>query len=153
LQKRLSQVTEEPLKQLVALRTQTHEHTSLQQAAEWAATFHEQRESYFDQLLMRIDAAVKDIVDINEKEESFTDSSEDEGEIVFMERELESILLAIDLLPGASEADIVFTECRLENLLDHLEHINTTHFPRSHRIRVNLIKEQINQAFKQIKKD
>lgn len=151
LQERLSQVTEEPLKQLIALRTQTHAHTSLQQAAEWVATFHEQRESYFDQLLMRIDTAVKDIVDINEKEETFSESAEDEGEIVFMERELESILLAIDLLPGTSETDLLFTECRLENLLDHLEQIDITHFSRSNHIRVNLIKEQIHQAFKQIK--
>jgi hypothetical protein len=150
LQERLAQVTEEPLNQLVALRNQTHQHTSLIQAAEWLASVQEERESYFDQLLMKIDTAVRDIVDVVDKEDVLSYSSEDEGEIVFMERELESILLAIDTSFGANKTDALFIGCRLESLLDHLEGIDLNAIPKHLKNRVNSIKEQIFQAFEDI---
>jgi hypothetical protein len=150
LQERLAQVTEEPLNQLVALRNQTHQHTSLIQAAAWLASFQEERESYFDQLLLKIDTAVRDIVDVADKEDVLSYSSEDEGEIVFMERELESILFAIDTVDGANKTDTLFIGCRLESLLDHLEGIDINAIPKRLQNRVSSIKEQIYHAFEDI---
>lgn len=152
LKNRLDQVTDEPLKQLRALRHQTHNHDSLLQAAQWMAAFQEKRESCFDQLLVKIDTAVKEIVDLTEKEDVVSYSSEDEGEIVFMEREFESILVAIDSLSGKCETDFLFTESRLESLLDHLDEINLTVIPHSLQRRVLHLKNEICFALDQLYK-
>ena len=62
VEKRLTQAIEEPLKQLITLRNKRWSIILLQQASEWVANLQSQSETYFDQLLMKIDHVMKDAV-------------------------------------------------------------------------------------------
>lgn len=144
VEERMSKAIDEPLRQLLELRNQSLQQTSLKQASELVANLQEQRESYFDQLLMKIDNVVKDVVYLDEEDEDeWVSFSEFEGEIVFIEREFHHINEMLPNLHTSSKSDIHFIETRLEDLLDHAEQIEASYLPKALRRRVLKLIEQI----------
>lgn len=142
LEKRLTNAIEEPLKQLMGLRSQAKEHTSIQQAGEWVAKLQEQRESYFDQLLMKIDQVMKDVVDL-EITKDWTAFSEVDGEMAFMEQELEHIQADLKHVHLIDEADRHFLLARLEGLLEHATDLDNPMLSRSIQLRMENLKSGI----------
>lgn len=139
VEERLTHAIEEPLKQLMSLRIQAQEHTSLQQASEWVAKLQEQRESCFNQLLMKIDHVMKDVVNLEESKD-WTIAVEVEGEIVFMERELHHINKDLIHMHLIEECDKQFLLGRLEGLLDHAEDLDKRSLPSPLQARMRTLK-------------
>lgn len=142
LEERLANAIEEPLKQLMNLRNQAEEHTSLQQAAEWISRVQEQRETYFNQLLMKIDYVMKDVVNLEETKD-WTAFVEMEGEVLFMERELHHINTDLTHLHLVEEDDKQFLLGRLEGLLDHVEDLHNDSLPNPLKTRMQALKDGI----------
>lgn len=139
LEERLALAIEEPLKQLMGLRTQAKEHTSIQQAGEWVAKLQEQRETYFDQLLMKIDHVMKDVVDL-EVTNDWSAFSEVDGEMVFMEQELQHIQTDLTHVHLLDESDKQFMLGRLEGLLEHATDFDDSLFSRMMQVRMKNLK-------------
>jgi hypothetical protein len=148
VEKRLAHAIEEPLKQLMSLKNKPKEHTSLQQASEWVAKLQERRESYFDQLLMKIDHVIKDVVHLDERKD-WTSFLEIEGEIIFMERELHHINSQLSHL-HLEEVEKQFIMARLEGLLEHIDELDEDSLPLALKQRVQALKTGIQLAFSQI---
>lgn len=148
-EKRLAKAIEEPLKQLISFRKQPEVHTSVQQASEWIAKLQQHREIYFDQLLMKIDHVMKDVVKPDEVKDhaSFL---EVEGEIIFMESELLQIEKDLESIGFLEESDKQFILGRLEGLLDHLEQMAEQALPLSLNNQINTLKNKILQAISSI---
>jgi hypothetical protein len=142
VEERLTHAIEEPLKQLMGLRIQAQEHTSLQQASEWVANLQQRRESYFDQLLMKIDHVMKDVVNLEESKDWNT-ALEVEGELVFMERELHHINQDLTHIHLIDECDKQFLLARLEGLLDHAEELDQRSLPSPLQARMKGLKRGI----------
>lgn len=142
VEERLAQAIEEPLKQLMGLRSQARKHTSIQQAGEWVAKLQEQRESYFDQLLMKIDHVMKDVVDL-EVTKDWTAFSEFDGEMVFMEQELQHIQTDLTHVHLLDEADKQFLLARLEGLLEHATDLEDSMLSRMMQTRMKDLKAGI----------
>ncbi len=135
VENRLAKATEEPLKHLVELKRGIEETSSMKQASEWIAHLHRQRESCFDQVLMKIDLIVKDVVLI--EEEFDIDLFKDlEEEMFFVEQELKHIHSLLPKLHKNDEKEFFFTEARLEGLKDHLEQFDNLSLPRIVRERL-----------------
>lgn len=149
VEERLSHAIEEPLKQLMGLRVQAQEHTSLQQASEWVANLQEQRESYFDQLLMKIDHVMKDVVNLEESKD-WSIAVEVEGELVFMERELHHINQDLTHIHLIEECDKQFLLGRLEGLLDHAEDLDKKSLPSPLQARMKALKASISASISRI---
>lgn len=147
VEERLAHAIEEPLKQLLALRNRPAEHDSLQQASEWVANLQEKRESYFDQLLMKIDHVTKEVVQVEERIDraSFL---EVEGELIFMERELDHITSDMSQVDLSEESHKQFIGARLESLLDHAEQMDESALPHSLRQRIRALKAKIENLLK-----
>lgn len=145
LEKRLIRATEEPLKQLMHLRNQAQEHTSLQQASDWVAKLQERRENYFDQLLMKIDHVMKDVVNLEETKD-WSAFVEIEGEVLFMERELHHINTDLTHLHLIGESDKQFLLGRLEGLLDHADDLDKPCLPSPLQARMQALKVGIHLA-------
>ncbi len=150
LEMRLARATEGPLKQLFALREQPQQHNSLKQASEWVANLQEQRESYFDQLLMKIDLIVKDVVQIDH-EDDLTSFSEQEAEIVFMERELHNVQTILPKIDKQQEEDVQFIAARLDSLLDHANELNQSDLPQMLRQRILTINNDCQVALNHLR--
>jgi len=103
VEQRMSQAIEEPLKQLLSLRNEAKEQTSIQQASEWVAKLQERREGYFDQLLMKIDHVMKDVVNLDDVKD-MTAFIDIEGEILFMEHELHYIKTDLTIYISSKKA-------------------------------------------------
>ncbi len=142
MEKRLSDAIEEPLKQLMHLRLENQRGKSLQQASEWVTNLQEVRENYFDQLLMKIDSVMRDVVDLEETNDR-SSYLEIEGEIIFMENELELILSDIRGLRLLGESDKQFLSSRLEGLSDHASEIIHPFLPTSFKERICTIQNQV----------
>lgn len=155
LESRLAMATDKPLQQLKALRNQHEQHANLAQASEWIANLQEQRERYFDQLLMKIDHVVKEVVhmeDIVDEYDDISIFSEDEGEIVFMEQEIRHIQALLPQMSASDESDIIFMEARLEGLLDHAEQVNLVNLRYPLQKRLLALKSQFAAALGVLKK-
>jgi hypothetical protein len=142
VEERLSHAIEEPLKQLMSLRNEPKEHTSIQQASDWVAKLQERRESCFDQLLMKIDHVIKDVVHLDERKD-WTSYLEIEGEIIFMERELHHINTDLSHLRTEEECEKQFILARLEGLLDHIADLNAHALPTALKQRLEALKSGI----------
>jgi hypothetical protein len=151
VEERLTQATAEPLKQLMNLRNEVSENTSLQEASEWVAKLQERREGYFDQLLMKIDHVMKDVVNLEETKD-WTAFVEVEGEILFMERELHHINSDLTHIHLVEESEKQFLLGRLEGLLDHAEDLDTPKLPSPLQIRMQALKAGILLAISRIEK-
>jgi predicted amino acid-binding ACT domain protein len=151
VEERLAHVIEEPLKQLMNLRVKAKEHTSLQQASEWVEKLQEQRETYFDQLLMKIDHVMKDVVNLEESKD-WTTAVEVEGEIIFMERELHHINEDLTHMHLIEECDKQFLLARLEGLIDHLEDLDKRSLPNPLQIRMKALKAGVLSSISRIEK-
>ncbi len=145
VEERLAHAIEEPLKQLMSLRNQPKAHTSLQQASEWIAKLQEKRESYFDQLLMKIDHVMKDVVNLEEGRD-WASFLEIEGELIFMERELHHINVDLAHFDENEESEKQFMLARLEGLLDHVSDLDEKVLPFPLKQRVQGIKAGIHLA-------
>jgi hypothetical protein len=152
IEERLALATEEPLKQLMNLRIQAKEHTSLQQASEWIATLQERRENYFNQLLMKIDSIMKDVVNLEETKD-WTAFIEVEGEVMFMEHELHHINQDLTHLHLVDESDKQFLLARLEGLVDHVEDLDKRSLPAPLRERMQALRKGVLSAISQIEKE
>lgn len=119
IEERLKQATAEPIKQLMTLRDHSAVPASLQQASEWVAKLQEKRESTFDQLLMKIDHVTQEVVQPEERGDL-----EAEGELIFMERELEHISEDFSQMDSENESEKQFIAARIEGLLEHAEELN-----------------------------
>lgn len=142
MEERLASAIEEPLKQLMNLREQAKEHKSIQQASEWVSKLQEQRESYFNQLLMKIDHVMKDVVNLEENKD-WTAFAEFESEILFMENELRHIQFDLERLHLVSEKDKQFLLARLEGLSDHIQDLNKHSLPLLLQNRIQALKSDI----------
>lgn len=153
VEERLAHAIEEPLKQLMNLRNQAKEHQSLQQVSEWVAKLQERRETYFDQLLMKIDHVMKDVVHLEETQD-WTAFVEVEGEILFMERELHHINTDLSQLHLIiAESDKQFLLARLEGLLDHVNDLDECSLPQPLQMRVQAIKSGIQLSISHLEKE
>jgi hypothetical protein len=135
LERRLIKATAEPLKHLLEIKAVISQNTSLKQASEWVAELQTERESCFDQVLMKIDAIVRDVV-LSEEEIEGDDLKEFESEMHFVEVELKHIHDLIPKIHLKDEKEFYFTEARLEGLKDHLEQFSTKTLPRSLKARL-----------------
>ena len=135
LERRLIKATAEPLKHLLEIKAVISQNTSLKQASEWVAELQTQRESCFDQVLMKIDAIVRDVVLPDEDIEG-DDFKEFESEMHFVEVELKHIHELIPKIHERDEKELYFTETRLEGLKDHLEQFSKKSLPRSLKARL-----------------
>jgi hypothetical protein len=149
LEERLAHATEEPLKQLMSMRNKPKEHTSVQQASEWIANLQQRRESYFNQLLMKIDHIMKDVVHVDEKKD-WASFLEIEGEIIFMERELHHINTDLSHLRREDENERQFLFARLECLLDHAQELDEKSLPNALQQRIQALKAGISLAFSRL---
>jgi hypothetical protein len=145
VEKRLEHAIEDPLKQLMSLRNKPSEYTSLKQASEWIEKLQERRESYFDQLLMKIDHVMKDTVYVEDVED-WSLFLEIEGEIIFMESELHQINIDLTQISFNQESEKHFIFARLEGLLDHVQEIDEHSLPLSLQQRVQALKTGISIA-------
>lgn len=145
IEERLVHAIDEPLKQLMSLRQQAKEHTSLQQASEWGVKLQEKREVYFDQLLMRIDHVMKDVVKFEEAKD-WTVVRDVEDEVIFMEREIFHIQQDLVQLHLMEEAGKQFLQGRLEGLLDHTEELGQSALPDKLRKRLNDLNSIIGES-------
>jgi len=139
IQERLSQATAEPLKQLLLLRQQPKNHRSLKQASEWLVGFQAQRESCFDQVLMKIDAVVHELVQAEDFHESGS-FAEWEGEVVFMEREFQHLHNTLN--QSSHHKQEKFIQMGLENLLEHVDQLVET-LPKTLQARLMHLKKLI----------
>lgn len=146
VEERLNHAIADPLKQLMSLRKPPQ---SIQQASEWVAKLQEKRESYFDQLLMKIDHIIKEVVHVEERVD-WSAFLEIEGEIIFMERELHHINIDLSKIHLAEESDRQFLAARIEGLSDHVEELDTSHFPSALKHRVTALKEGIAAALERL---
>ncbi|WP_068467744.1 hypothetical protein [Candidatus Protochlamydia phocaeensis] len=142
LETRLAQATEEPLKYLRELKTQVKHPSSLKQASDWIANLHKQRESYFDQLLMKIDSIVKEVV-IPDEGHDLELLKEVDNELDFVEKELNSIYHLLPQLDREDEKNILFTMARLEGLYDHVNDFESISLSPNLKNRLNKIKDKI----------
>lgn len=142
LEERLEDAIEDPLKQLVALRKGFSKQTSIQEASEWITNLQEKRQAYFDQLLMKIDHVTKEVVHVEERVDANT-YQEIEGEIIFMERELEHINEDLAQIHLGDESDRQFIAGRLEGLLDHAEEMRQGYLPHALKNRLIILIEGI----------
>ncbi|CUI16956.1 hypothetical protein PNK_1341 [Candidatus Protochlamydia naegleriophila] len=142
VEKRLAKATEEPLKHLVELKRGVEETASMKQASEWIAQLHRQRESCFDQVLMKIDLIVKDLV-LTEEEFDVDLFKDLEEEMFFVEQELKHIHDLLPKLHKNDEKEFFFTEARLEGLRDHLEQFDNLSLPR-------IVRERLEGIFRDI---
>jgi hypothetical protein len=150
VEERLAHAIEEPLKQLMGLRSQAKEPKSIQQASEWIAKLQEKRESYFDQLLMRIDHVMKDVVNLEETKD-WSAFVEVEDETLFMERELHHINTDLTHLHLIAECDRQFLLTRLEGLLEHVEDLDKCALPNPLQVRMQTLKSRISSAISPLK--
>lgn len=148
LEKRLAKAVEGPLKELIALRNQPKDYFSIQQVSEWMIKVHAERENYFDQLLMKIDYVMKDVVYVEDIED-WTLFLEVEGEVVFMETEFDQINEDLSQMRFMEESDRQFILGRLEGLLDHLDHLSQNLLPISLKKRIHSLKERVSYSLSQ----
>jgi hypothetical protein len=116
IQERLKEVTEDSLNNLRSLKTPLKD-LSFKQASDWIRLIHTEREAYFDQVLMKIDSVIKDVVrqeDVAYNESYFLEL---EGEFHFIEHELNSIQ---DLMTK-EKRQVDFAKKRLWEVREHLE--------------------------------
>lgn len=152
VEERLSHAIEEPLNQLMGLCKQVQEHKSIQQASEWVAKLQEKRETYFDQLLMKIDHVMKDVVQLEETED-WTAFVEVEGEILFMERELHHINSDLIHFHLIEEEDKQFLLARLEGLLDHVADLDKRYLPNPLQTRIQAVESGVLLSISKLKKE
>jgi hypothetical protein len=148
LEERLKEAIDDPLKQLISLRRDSL-HTSIQQASDWMAKLQASRETYFDQLLMKIDHVTKEVVHIDEQVDSNT-YHEIEGEVIFMERELQHINHDLAQIHLGDESDRQFIAGRLEGLLDHAEEMRDSFLPKELKRRIDALIEEIRRSLPRI---
>jgi hypothetical protein len=149
LESRLAKAIEEPLKNLVQLKTNVKQTESLQQASEWISKLDSEREGWFDQLLMKIDSSVKDLV-LPDEEISSETLRELENEMHFVEHELAHIHQLLPKLDKNDEKEFYFTEVRLEGLKEHLEQFDSLTLPPLTRNRLEKLFNNITTTFNQI---
>lgn len=137
LEERLDKAIKVPLKMLHDLKN-TPEQLSVEQAPEWLDNVYQKRETYFDNLLMKIDIVMKDVVHPHEIRD-VNQLSEVEHEIAFMENELHSINQFLNNKTlGKNEL-----EQRLEHVLDHLNHLQIPSLPLDLQEKMERIEETI----------
>lgn len=143
VEKRLERAIESPMKQLMSLRSEAEEHTSLEQALSWVANLQERREDYFDQLLMKIDLVMKDLVEIEEDSNDWVTNLEMEWELVFMESELRNI--EEHWVSGSfdKEENKEFLFERLKGLSEHMMELSVQRIPSRLHARIDEIEAAI----------
>ncbi|WP_075883563.1 hypothetical protein [Candidatus Protochlamydia sp. W-9] len=151
LENRLAKAIEEPLKHLVELKTHVKNAESMQQASEWIEKLDSQRENCFDQLLMKIDSVVKEVV-LPEAEISSEDLKEVENEMHFVAQELKHIHELLPKLDKHDEKEFYFTEVRLEGLRDHLEQFDSLKLPIPTRDRLETLFATIEATLSEVLK-
>ncbi|MCE2982687.1 MAG: hypothetical protein LW832_03875 [Parachlamydia sp.] len=120
LERKLVKATAEPLKKLLELKVFIERDVSIKQASDWAAELQTKRESYFNQVLLKIDSIVREVVYLEEAMEG-DHSRELEGEMKFVEGELSQILDQM--------GDEVEAKSRLNGLKEHLEQYSENSMP------------------------
>lgn len=127
LESRLTTAIENPLKSLLALKVHP-DNLSAMQASEWAAHVHQERQTYFNQLLSKIDNVVRESGQFEETPPSL-DFSEQESDLVFMETELRHLNNVIRYIDRRDSKGIQFIWDHLKHLEDHLKELNALNLP------------------------
>lgn len=142
VQARLQAATAESLKALQQLKQSPRE-LSLKQAAEWMAQLHKERETHFDELLMRIDQIIKEVVQPEHASFASEELLELEGEINFTEHELKHLAKVWRELKIKTESDKEFMVMRLDELEEHLDQFDFSRVPAELKRRVDLMNRHI----------
>ena len=152
VERRLAKAIEAPLKELHNLKIVPVEHVSLQQASEWVKTLQVKRETYFNQSLTKIDHVLQDVVHQVEEDQDWSAFVEDEGELLFMEKELHQMnqeLVYVHLIQPDQKQYLV------ENLLGlshHLESVYKDSLPLLLQERIEKLQEGIEYALERLEK-
>ena len=141
LEERLSHVTEDSLKQLHNLK-EPPDLTSIKHVSDWMANLYTKRATYFDHLLMKIDAYVKDMIHIEDVHDPMH-FTEIEGEIKFMDYELNQINDLIPNLNKKNKEEVIFIEDRLRGIGEHLEQFDQKTLPGPLRQKFESIQSRI----------
>lgn len=143
LERRLIKATADPLRNLVALKKppSTKEGLSIKQASDWIANFHKKRESFFDMVLVKIDAAAKDLVASTAIDQDLF--NELQGEIKFIEHEIDQINPIIPHLQRIDKDELKFLNERVSCLIDHLEDYDLANLPKELQQRLDKIQQWI----------
>lgn len=147
VEKRLEHAIEEPLKQLISLANQPKDPLTIQQVSEWVSNLQQQRENYFNQLLVKIEQVMKETVQVRKDEEEPSDWSlfvEIEGEILFLENELHEINKDLIYLESLSDIDKQFILVRAQGFLEHVQQFEEQPLPVPLKKRLQILKEEIN---------
>lgn len=153
VEKRLERAIEGPMKQLMSLRSEAEEHTSLEQALDWAANLQERREEYFDQLLIKIDQVMKDLVEVEEDSNDSVTNLEIEWELVFMESELSNIEEHWVAGSFDKEENKEFLFERLKGLSEHMMGLSVQRLPSRLHARINEVEAAIIEIFNRLDHD
>ncbi len=149
IETRLANSVEEPLKELIQLYSDIKQPISLQQASEWMSKIQEKREGCFDQLLLRIDHVMKDVVQLEDTSD-WSSYVEAEGEVLFMEKELNQIKEDILHICEDEASEREFLLARLEGLSDHLTEFEKLKLPMFLTTKLNEMKNEITVCFSKI---
>ena len=149
LERRLYKATAEPLRHLVNLKKLPEKNLSIIQASEWISNLQHERENFFNQVLAKIDASVKEIVsnEINDDEKA----QEIIEELAFIDQEMLQISEQLNSIPILDFNDVHFFKERLQSLVEHLKEFNLSTLPKSLRDRMNLIHFSAISILNQIK--
>ena len=145
LELRLNKATAEPLRNLVILKNQPHEQLTIKQASEWIENVHKMRTDYFEQVLHKIDSAVKEIVvrEINSDHELVR---EVEDELSFIEQEMKHIDDLLTRIHRMDKEEIHYQKERIDSLLEHLQQYDFSHLPRDLTLRHEKILQFVEKA-------
>lgn len=150
VEKRLERAIEAPMKQLMSLRCEAEEQTSLEQALDWVANLQERRENYFEMLLMKIDHVMKDLVDLEDDSGDWVTNLEMEWELVFMESELSNIEEHWIAGHFEKDEDKEFLVERLKGLSEHLMELSLQRLPFSLHSRIREVEAAIIDIFNRL---
>ena len=85
------------------------------------------------------------------QEEDVTSFSEQEAEIVFMERELHHIQTILPKVDQNQKEDVQFITARLEGLLDHADELAQSDLPQMFRKRIVAINNSCSAVLNQLR--
>jgi hypothetical protein len=115
---------------------------SIDRTAEWIEKVSQERISYFDHLLMKIDSIVRDTVN-PEAVLDISQLSEFNQELAFMEHELEQISKALEGIHRGNLHELAHLSESLEGLQDHLSQLRCSQLPRDLEEKMNKMEEMI----------
>jgi hypothetical protein len=115
------------------------------------ATVHQERESQFDTLLVKIDTIMKEVVYATPAFD-FADFHELENEAAFIEKELKELAEIFAHLQQQEEETRRYLKNQLNGIQDHLNQFDLSYMPLRLKQRFDLIHQHVNTFLDQLQK-